>query len=220
MDCAEARAHVDSCEACAAVREAESSPAMRALPYYPAPPALRAVIQERLPRRRVMPPRLVPALAAAAVLVLAVSGGLWWQHRAAATDPIDQIVATHVRSLMLPGHLTDVASSDQHTVKPWFSGRIDFSPPVADFATQGFPLVGGRLDYLDGRPVAALVYGRRLHRINVFVAPAARSNAGVTEDARRGFTVLRWTSGGFDYVAVSDVNASDLHELARLLGSS
>ncbi len=222
MDCADARAHVDSCAECAAWRDAEEEArgALRALPYYPAPAALRAAIHDRLPLRRAPIVRVLPALAAAAVFIVAVAGVLFWQHRTTGPDAVDQIVATHVRSLMLPGHLTDVTSSDQHTVKPWFTGRIDFSPPVPDFASQGFPLLGGRLEYLAGRPVAALVYGRRLHRINVFVAPAGRSAGGLIEDARRGFTVLRWTSGGFDYVAVSDVSAADLRDLARLIGTS
>ena len=121
-----------------------------------------------------------------------------------------QLIASHVRSLMA-SHLTDVASSDQHTVKPWLDAKLDFAPPVVDLASEGFPLVGGRLDYLDNRAVAALVYQRRKHFINLFVWPgetgAARSTMAMSHE---GYQLLHWIDSDFNYWAVSDVNANDL----------
>ncbi|MEZ2132082.1 MULTISPECIES: anti-sigma factor [unclassified Sinorhizobium] len=119
----------------------------------------------------------------------------------------DQIVASHVRSL-LADHLTDVQTSDQHTVKPWFNGRLDFSPPVVDLAAQGFPLVGGRVDYIGDRVVAALVYRRHGHMINVFVWPGAPELA--TESTHDGYNISEWSGGGMTFWAISDVNSADL----------
>ncbi|HSY74172.1 MAG TPA: anti-sigma factor [Dongiaceae bacterium] len=127
-----------------------------------------------------------------------------------------EIVSSHIRSLM-ENHLLDVVSTDQHTVKPWFDGKLDFAPDVKDFAAQGFPLVGGRLDYLNDRAVAALVYRRNKHLINVFVWPAQGANTGKTENLR-GYSVISRDVNGFHYCLVSDLNEKELGELADLLG--
>ena len=132
-------------------------------------------------------------------------------------DLFDAVVADHIRALQ-PGHLQDVASTDQHTVKPWFDGRIDFAPPVRDFAAEGFPLKGGRLDYLDGRPVAALVYQRDKHIIDLYVWPAAGGAALRPAGARsvQGYNVEHWNAGGMTFWAVSDVEAAQLADFAGL----
>jgi hypothetical protein len=124
----------------------------------------------------------------------------------------DQVVASHIRALQA-SHLVDVASSDQHTVKPWFDGRLDYAPPLRDLAAQGFPLEGGRLDYVDGRPVSALVYRRARHAINLFVWPAASHRE--REPSSRvvnGYNIVRWSEGDMAFWAVSD----DLDEFVRL----
>jgi anti-sigma factor RsiW len=126
-----------------------------------------------------------------------------------------QLIASHVRSLMA-NHLSDVASSDQHTVKPWLDTKLDFAPPVVDLSSQGFPLVGGRLDYLDQRPVAALVYQRRKHFVNLFVWPAEpNANKATTMVSRQGYQLLHWVDSDFNYWAVSDVSANDLQTLKQ-----
>jgi mycothiol system anti-sigma-R factor len=126
------------------------------------------------------------------------------------------IVDAHLRSLQ-PGHLEDVISTDQHTVKPWFDGRIDFAPPVHDFVSDGFPLQGGRLDVVRGKTVAVLVYGRRKHIINVFIWPTSERDESPQQGSQLGYNWIDWRKGGMELVAISDVSTPDLTELQKLI---
>jgi anti-sigma factor RsiW len=144
-------------------------------------------------------------IALAACLALFAVGDRMGQDRALT----DELVAAHVRSLQL-NHLIDVATSDQHVVKPWFDGKLDFAPPVIDLAAQGFPLVGGRLDYVDRRAVAAIVYRRGRHTINLFVWPAIQGDPTAEDRKVQGYGLRHWRSAGMSFWAVSDVNPGDL----------
>ena len=158
------------------------------------------------------------ALAAAIILTAVIISSLLPRLKQPGSDQFlaTQLIASHVRSLMA-NHLTDVSSSDQHTVKPWLDAKLDFAPAVVDLSGQGFPLIGGRLDYLDNRPVAALVYQRRKHFINLFVWPTAAGDSKKQElVTRQGYHLLHWIDGDFTYWAVSDVNASDLQNFKQL----
>ena len=154
-------------------------------------------------------------LAAAAAVVLAVGLAVGGRRGGdAAGTAAQEVLDSHVRSLAGDqAHLFDVASTDQHTVKPWFSGKLDFAPSVVDFAPQGFPLLGGRVDFISGQRVAALVYGRRQHKINVYEWPGGNESKPAGE-LRLGYSMLHWTHAGMVYWAVSDVNPNDLQELA------
>ena len=155
---------------------------------------------------------------AASVAVVAFGGWQLGLQRGRGESLAAEVLTSHIRSLM-PGHLTDVQSSDQHTVKPWFNGKLDYSPPVYDFAGQGFPLLGGRLDYVGGRPVAALVYGRRQHVINVVLWPRDRDPRASAPAAqtRQGYHVLRWVTPDYTYWAASDLGLAELQDFERLL---
>jgi anti-sigma factor RsiW len=221
---ASVRGHVASCVECRerlADRESLGRQIRRAR-YYPAPDALRARLVQSRPRSSWTSPWL--PWAAAAILMVSVGGSaliMRGSPQARTLNPIDSlseaVVDSHVRALM-GDHLFDVRSTDQHTVKPWFLGKVDFSPPVEDLAAIGFPLTGGRLDYIAGRPAAALVYARGQHTINLFVWPEESTGASSTNGrAIRGFHVRRWTRGGLSFWAVSDLHDVELDQFTGAL---
>jgi len=213
------RRHLGECAACSgrvAQREALGR-LVRSTAYHPAPDRLRARIAARSARSS--SPRRFAVLAAAATLVLAVGGAVALVRSAQLRgDAVaEAVVDGHVRSLMAD-HLFDVRSTDQHTVKPWFLGKLDFAPPVVDLAPIGFPLVGGRLDYVGARAVAALVYQRQKHTINVFVSPDGGTQASsIAARSIRGFHVRHWSRDGMAFWAVSDLNDAELTQFARAL---
>ncbi len=192
--------------------------------HFRAPPELAERVRSALGNQKGSPTRrrLPGQLALAASLLIAALGG-WAIGRylpanTAASSLEEQLLASHVRSQMLPGHRFDVESSDQHTVKPWFEGKLDFAPPVYDPAAQGFPLVGGRLDYVDHHAVAVLAYQRRQHFINLYIWPSEPSTATASSlSTRQGFHFLSWTQDGMTYWAVSDLNESELEQFAKLI---
>jgi anti-sigma factor RsiW len=226
----EVEQHVQECAACAqaytdlqALRTAIKDRA----PYFEAPANLRQRIQSsiRQPSMAGFAPRLLPrhglAIAASLAFVLFAAWGLLrmlFDHSTNAVATQELVVASYVRSEMLPSHRLDVASSDQHTVKPWFAGKLDFGPSVPDLKDQGFDLVGGRLDYLDNRAVATLVYQRRKHIINLFIWPATPgAEAAPKAETRQGYQLVHWTQAGMTYWAISDLNEAELQAFARLV---
>jgi len=174
---------------------------------------------ERPQTRIVSQPRSIPwwnwALIAASLLIVAVVL-LFNVYRERGHDLAHEIVADHVRSLMA-SHLTDVLTSDQHTVKPWFTGKLDFSPQVRDLSGDGFELIGGRLEYLDGHSAAAIVYQRRKHVINVFTWPLSGPDEQPRTLSQQGFNLVEWKQSGMYYCAISDLNQQELSELVSLL---
>ena len=219
----EVEAHVTNCPHCATQMRAyrELQQAMRAAQLrFTAPASLRRRIEKAFPvapqrassRRSVLKGFVMGtalSTAMAASLVVAVFR----------TDQDQQVlgdvVSAHVRSLQA-NHLTDVQTSDQHTVKPWFNGKLDIAPPVVDLTAQGFTLIGGRLDYVDGKDVASVVYRRRKHVINLFVTQASGSEQhGTKLDTMQGFNIRRWTAQGLEFFAVSDINPEELQEFVE-----
>jgi anti-sigma factor RsiW len=219
----EVEAHVEHCPRCAPQLRAFSG-LRQAMPigqlHFTAPASLRQRIEKAFPaapplatsRRSVLKGFVMGtalSTAMAASLVVAV----------VRTDQdqrvLGEIVSAHVRSLQAD-HLTDVRTSDQHTVKPWFNGKVDIAPPVVDLTAKGFLLLGGRLDYIDGQTLPSIVYRRRTHVINLFVAQGAPSES---REARlqtvQGFNIQRWTAGGLEFFAISDINAEELREFVE-----
>jgi anti-sigma factor RsiW len=223
--------HLEECPACAqvharllAVRAAVQNSSL----YSQTPSGLAERVQSslhgasRADRTPGWIPRRLLAVAASLALVTTVGWGLFrgLSVRSADVYLTQELVASHVRSQMLPSHRFDVASSDPHTVKPWFEGKLDFSPPVKDLVADGFPLVGGRLDYLHGRAVAALLYQRRKHSINLFIWPSSPADEAAPKYAtRQGFHILQWTRSGMTFCAVSDLNEDEMQEFVRLIQS-
>lgn len=219
-------AHLASCAACAAshaARRALVDQVRTTAERFTTPAALRARLLTALPPDRPpvpAPPRRYRWWAGAAWASSAVAFAAGLALFLAVPGPQDSLtrdlVAAHVRSLM-PEHLTDVPSSDRHTVKPWFSGRIALSPPVPNLADAGFPLVGGRLDYVDDHSAAVLIYRRNLHVINLFAWPApTQPERSLRIDRRNGYHIVEWSSGGIAYAAVSDVDLAELQTFQRL----
>jgi anti-sigma factor RsiW len=231
----EVERHIEGCLDC--TREFNSLNAMRSRLKdeafrFEAPPELKEKIRRAIPlqaqspsrgaaypsRRGTWVPRAikiaVPMALAAMLALIVVPRAI---RSGANQELANQVVASHVRSLMA-GHLMDVASTDQHTVKPWFNGKLDFSPPVTDFAKEGFPLVGGRLDYIDGRPVAALVYQHGRHVINVFMWPSTGDTTSAERiEAEHGYNVEQMMVDGMNCWVVSDLNSLELDKFADLI---
>ncbi|SHG88813.1 anti-sigma factor family protein [Bradyrhizobium erythrophlei] len=214
--------HIANCAACAAAlrdyREMSKAVAGADL-RYKAPPELRRRIEASLPRAQAAPNRrsvLRGFAMGSAVSAIAATGLVAIVLRNDDQSRItSEIVSAHLRSLQA-GHLTDVVSTDQHTVKPWFNGRLDVAPPVIDLTALGFTLIGGRLDYIDARPVGAIVYRRRLHVINLFVAQTANTETRAPRtETFQGFNVRSWSEGGLNYWAVSDIAADELAEFSE-----
>jgi len=228
LDLANAREterHLQSCADCRgterAIRELRSALTSDA-PAYRAPAHLRRNVRAALRReakstRQTLSPWLVFATGAAFAAVLIGAVLFQTMPGVRGNTIVDQVVASHVRSL-LAAHLVDVVSSDQHTVKPWFDGKIDFAPEVRDLSANAFPLLGGRLDYLDDKTLVALVYQRNKHPINLFITPAPTSRSTSPKVmTRRGYNVFAWTNNGMNYWAVSDLNQAELSEFTELV---
>jgi anti-sigma factor RsiW len=217
----EVEAHIAGCPACAARLNAyrQMSKAIAGADlHYTAPPALRRRIEASLPQPRATSRRAVLRGFAmgSAVSAIAASGLFAVVLRNDDQSRLEAgIVSAHLRSLQ-DGHLTDVVSTDQHTVRPWFNGKLDVAPPVFDLSAQGFTLVGGRLDYVDARPIGAVVYRHRLHVINLFVTQTAGTEQrAATMRTFQGFNIRSWSEGGLNFWAVSDLAADDLAEFGE-----
>jgi anti-sigma factor RsiW len=218
-DAVRAVQHRESCAICrAAYAEFEATRTLlrKEAPYHRAPEGLRRALAAGLGTKPAEPARrrawwresasfAVGAALAAGIALLVMAP--------AQQTLLDQVVAGHIRALQ-PGHLEDVASSDQHTVKPWFDGKLTFAPPVKDLASENFPLLGGRLDYLNDRTVAALVYRHDKHLIDLFVWPDS-GNSGPSTAVTDGYNTVHWTENGMSLWAVSDVEASQLSDFVR-----
>jgi anti-sigma factor RsiW len=222
--------HLEECTGCAAISEARSALSdvlVKGATIYSAPVGLRKKIEAAMARRQIIrQPREVPwrglAIAASFALFVVVGWNTWTLQSSAPSPNFEsEIVSDHIRSLMA-NHLSDVASEDPHKVKPWFMGKLDYSPPVDDLASEGFKLIGGRQDYAGGKPVSALVYRRGAHVINVFVWPTREGDDALPQPRwsnDHGYHIADWTHSGMTYWAISDVDQDELTRLANLLGA-
>lgn len=227
----EVEEHIQACQTCetaylshTALRSSLKADSL----YYGAPESLKKRVRSSL-RKEAKVELSQPtfrwrwiAMAASLAFVLLMGIVVWRLPRSVGPSADDllaqEVVSDHVRSLQMPGHLTDVLSSDQHTVKPWFDGKVDFAPPVKDFASQDFRLYGGRLEYLNNRTVVTLIYQRRLHYINLYIWQAEKaSTAAEVSTRRQGYNLIHWTNSGMNYWAISDLNEVELHDFARLV---
>ena len=218
----ELEAHLAGCAKCSA--KLRSFRAMRqtmtaAKLDYEAPATLRASLGRTFPGADAGKPNrraLLKGFAAGGAISAIAASGLFMMVMRAGDDRriLGEIVSAHLRSLQAE-HLTDVQSSDQHTVKPWFNGRLDVAPPVVDLTAQGFTLLGGRLDYINGRAAAAIVYRRRVHIINLFVTQGAGPDRAATMETVQGFNMWLWSEQGLNFWAVSDINADELQEFGE-----
>jgi len=221
--------HLHECPACAqAIRNVQNlKKSLKQDPLrFGAPAELRQMLKAELrPQPEFRRPFWIwnwfaTATTSAAVICLALLLSVVFTHPSAQQQLAQEIVSSHIRSLMAT-HEMDVASSDQHTVKPWFDGKLDFSPPVKDLAAQGFPLIGGRLDYLNNRAVAALVFHRAKHVINLFIWPDSEADSGaVARPAINGYNSIHWSRGGMTFWAVSDLNEKELMGFVQDFGTN
>ena len=215
--------HLEDCDTCRAALdrwEAERSAVRTALDVGGASQALRdrvrAATVEAAPKRRSGVPSWALQAAAFIAVALVSSGATFGLMQTAHADRSQTLFDAHMRAED-PGRMIEVVSTDKHTVKPWLDQRLDFAPPVENLQAQGFPLLGGRLDYVEGRRAAVLVFGRRKHTIDVFIRPSGDAPAPPAQADRRGFHLIGWRHGGFDWWAVSDIDPAELKALEELL---
>jgi anti-sigma factor RsiW len=233
-DAAAVREHIASCLECAnehASLVATSRRIGETLVKYQAPDVLKARIRVALaqpgplepaaPSAKAIPARRlalggIGVAIASSILTFALVRGVAPNRSLA-----DELVSSHIRALM-PGHLTDVASTNQHNVKPWFNGRVDLSPPVPSLDSTGFSLIGGRVDYVQGRTVPVMVYGRRQHLIDVYAWPDARERDGAetSQSTRNGYNVVGWHANGLSLEAVSDLNRPELEQFVKAFNAA
>jgi anti-sigma factor RsiW len=229
MSSIEIEEHLEDCPSCS--RSHQNQQALRSALrddalYFKAPVGLQKQVRRAVRARGegagfVRPSsRWLAAAASLAIVAIFVAREGFLQTRRFAGDLVArEIVSNHVRSLMA-NHLTDVTSADSHSVKPWFQGKLDFAPPVRDLAANGFPLAGGRLDYVHGRAVAVLVYRARAHYINVYIWPSGNDSGSSDEMiVRQGYNAIHWNRAGMSHWAVSDLNAGELQKFVRALQS-
>lgn len=224
--------HVRDCPVCQAIyqeQKMQRTALLQQLTYFQAPDGLAQRIKAALPSTQPIPanvtrrPRwwLNLSAIAASFIAVVISTSFYFLQPSATQRLADEVISSHVRGL-ITNRLTDVASSDKHTVKPWFNGKLDFSPPVRDLTTEGFPLIGGRLDYLDHHTVATLVYRHRQHIISLFIYPARTNIVPHTSAAytQHGYHLLTWAQDGMDYWVVSDVNPTQLQNFKDILAAN